>query len=213
MATETESYPATLDIDYPDKLDRVSTLFRLVLSIPILVLISVLDGSGLDSFTLKSGEQVYTYGTSFALALSAATALMIVFRQRYPKWWFDFALEFNRFASRVGAYLFLLTDKYPSTVETQTVHLDLKYPDVKRDLQWWMPLVKWFLAIPHYFVLAFLLIAACAVTVIAWFVILFTGKYPKDLFDFVVGVGRWCLRVQAYTSLLITDKYPPFSLK
>jgi hypothetical protein len=136
-----------------------------------------------------------------------------LFRQRYPRWWFDFNLELNRFSTRVSAYLFLLTDRYPSTVEEQSVHLDIVYPDAERDLNKWLPLVKWLLVVPHYVVLAALVLAAFGASVIAWFAILFTGRYPKGLFDFVVGVGRWSLRVGAYAFLLTTDKYPPFSLK
>jgi hypothetical protein len=138
---------------------------------------------------------------------------MIVFRMRYPRWWFDFALELERFSMRVAAYLFLLTDQYPSTVDQQNVHLDLDYPDVERDLNRWLPLVKWLLAIPHYIVLAILLAVALVVWVIAWFAILFTGTYPKGLFDYTVGVGRWGMRVAAYAFLLLTDTYPPFSLR
>jgi hypothetical protein len=137
---------------------------------------------------------------------------MILFRQRYPRWWFDFAREFVRFEARVGAYLALLTDRYPSTVEEQSVHLEIDYPDVKADLNRWLPLVKWLLAIPHYIVLFFLGILAIFAIIIAWFAILFTGTYPRGLFDYVVGVGRWALRVQAYVVLLVTDRYPPFSL-
>jgi hypothetical protein len=138
---------------------------------------------------------------------------MIVFRQKYPRWWFDFAREFARFGMRVGAYLALLTDRYPSTVEEQSVHLDIDYPDVERDLNRWLPMVKWFLAIPHYIVLAVLAVGAVFAIFIAWFAVLFTGRYPRGLFDYVVGVGRWGLRVQAYATLLVTDRYPPFSLK
>jgi hypothetical protein len=138
---------------------------------------------------------------------------MILFRQRYPRWWFNFNLELNRFTTRVGAYLFLLTDVYPSTEDEQSVHLDLKFPDVKEDLNRWLPLVKWLLAIPHYFVLFVLVLAAFVATIIAWFAILLTGTYPKSLFEFVVSVGRWGLRVSAYAFLLTTDIYPPFSLK
>ena len=145
--------------------------------------------------------------------LAAATALMIIFRQRYPRWWFDFSRELTRFGYRVCAYLFLLTDQYPSTVEEQAVHLEIDYPDAANDLNRWMPLVKWFLAIPHYVVLAFLAIGVWFAGVVAWFAILFTGQYPRGLFDFVVGVGRWGLRVSAYASLLVTDRYPPFSLR
>jgi uncharacterized protein DUF4389 len=136
---------------------------------------------------------------------------MIVFRMRYPRWWFDFARELTRFGARVGAYLALLTDRYPSTVEEQSVHLEIDYPDVDRDLNRWLPLVKWLLAIPHYIVLTVLWLAVVAVVVIAWFAILIAGRYPRSLFDFVVGVGRWTLRVIAYAFLLITDRYPPFT--
>jgi hypothetical protein len=138
---------------------------------------------------------------------------MILFRQRYPRWWFDFNLELNRFYTRVEAYLLFLTDTYPSTVDKQSVHLNIEYPNVKKDLKRWMPLVKWFLAIPHYVVLLILSVGAIFATILAWFAILFTGRYPKDLFDFVVGVNRWSLRVSAYAFLLVTDQYPPFSLK
>ena len=141
-----------------------------------------------------------------------ATLLMILFRQRYPRWWFDFALELARFGARVGAYVVLLTDQYPSTVEEQSVHLELDYPDVERDLNRWLPLVKWLLAIPHFIVLFVLSVLAFFAVVAAWFAILFTGRFPRALFDFVVGVGRWWLRVEAYAILLVTDRYPPFSL-
>ena len=138
---------------------------------------------------------------------------MILFRQRYPRWWFDFARELARFSARVGAYFVLLTDEYPSTVEEQSVHLEIDYPDVERDLNRWLPLVKWLLAIPHFLVLIVLSVVAFFAVVAAWFAILFTGRYPRGLFDFVVGVGRWWLRVEAYAILLVTDRYPPFSLQ
>ena len=192
MTTETPGrpYAATLAIDYPEQpLDRLTTFFRLIWIIPIVILQSL----------LSSG-------------VALATALMIVFRESYPRWWFDFARETTRLGARVGAYGALMTDRYPSTVDEQSVHLELRYPDVAQDLNRWMPLVKWFLAIPHYIVLWFLWIAAVVAIVIAWFAILFTGSYPRGLFNFVVGVGRWTLRVAAYTALLVTDEYPPFSL-
>ena len=142
-----------------------------------------------------------------------ATLLMILFRQRYPRWWFDFARELTRFEARVGAYIALLTDKYPSTVEEQSVHLEIDYPDAKNGLNRWMPLIKWFLAIPHYIVLAFLAVGVVFSVILAWFAILISGQYPKGLFDYVVGVSRWGLRVSAYAFILVTDKYPPFSLQ
>ena len=213
MATKSESYPAKLNIDYPKKLDRVSSFFRLIWSIPIMVIAGLLTSSGATTYTNEAGKVVVQNSGGIAGALFTATALMILFRQRYPKWWFNFNLELNRFTTRVGAYLFLLTDKYPSTEDEQTVHLHIEYPDVKKDLNSGMPLVKWFLAIPHYVVLTILVIGVVFATIIAWFSILFTGKYPKSLFEYVVGVGRWGLRVTAYAFLLTTDKYPPFSLK
>jgi hypothetical protein len=211
------SYPARLDIDYPETLDRTSTLLRLFYLIPIAIIIGLLSGGGNTTTVVmnEAGEVVkrsYDATSGLAAGLAAATALMIVFRQRYPRWWFDFVREFTRFSARVGAYAGLLTDHYPSTVEEQSVHLEIEYPNVEQDLNRWMPLVKWFLAIPHYIVLAFLFIGSFFAVVIAWFAILISGQYPRSLFDFVVGVTRWCLRVQAYAFLLVTDKYPPFSL-
>ena len=206
-------YPARLEIDYPQQLNRVTTAFRLILVIPIAIVLGILSNSGTDTFENADGEWVTTTGTSILGALFTVTLLMILFRQRYPRWWFDFALELNRFSARVGAYVALLTDEYPSTVEQQRVHLEFDYPgDVERDLNRWLPLVKWFLVIPHAIILFFLWIGAFFVVIVAWFAILFTGHYPRGLFDFVVGVGRWSLRVYAYAFLLITDRYPPFAL-
>lgn len=185
-------YPARLEVDYPERLDRFTTFFRVIWIIPICVI-----------WGLLAGSQWFW----------VAPALMIVFRVRYPRWWFDFSRELTRFGARVGAYFFLLTDHYPSTTEEQTVHVEIDYPDAERELNRWLPLVKWLLAIPHFVVLGVLWAVAALVWVIAWFAILFTGRYPRSLFGFVVGVGRWTLRVQAYAFLLVTDRYPPFSLK
>jgi len=212
MPTKNKPYPAALEIDYPVSLNRVTTLFRLILAIPIVIIVAFLAATGSSEYVDEAGQVVSQNSGGIVAGLFAATALMIIFRQRYPRWWFDFNLELNRFTTRVGAYLILLTDTYPSTVEAQSVHLTLGYPNVKRDLNRWLPLVKWFLAIPHYVALIFLSIAAVFATIFAWFAILFTGRYPKDLFDFVVGVSRWNLRVAAYAFLLTTDEYPPFSL-
>ncbi len=222
MIAETKSpeYPARLQVDYPEKLDRLTTFFRLVWVIPIAIILGLLSGAGQTInhtvYLNAAGEVVKrTQESSGALAfsLAAATALMIIFQQRYPRWWFDFARELTRFQARVGAYLTLLTDRYPSTVEEQSVHLDIDYPEVKTDLNRWYPLFKWLFAIPHYIVLAFLSVGAFFAVIFAWFAILFTGSYPRGLFDFVVGVGRWQLRVAAYAWLLVTDRYPPFSLQ
>lgn len=218
MVTQSLPYPARLNIDYPGSLNRVSTLFRLIWAIPIVVILALLTATASDTVTVitDSGEvvsRITTTGLGIAGGLFVATMLMIVFRQRYPRWWFDFSLALNRFSNRVGAYMGLLTDRYPSTEAEQSVHLDLDYPNVEQDLSRWMPLVKWLLAIPHYIVLAVLSVGAVFAIVIAWFAILITGRYPRALFDYVVGVGRWALRVQAYSTLLITDRYPPFSLR
>ena len=212
MATEPETYAARLQIDYPEQLDRVTTFFRLIWTIPIGIILALLAATGDIETLTATGERVSADAGGIAAGLAGATALMIVFRQRYPRWWFDFARELVRFSTRVGAYLVLLTDQYPSTVEAQSVHLEIDYPDVEQDLNRWLPLVKWFLVIPHVIVLVVLAIIAFFAVVFAWFAILLTGRYPKGLFDFVVGVGRWGLRVQAYAFLLVTDRYPPFSL-
>lgn len=213
-------YAARLEIDYAENLNRLDTFFRLLWIIPIAVILALISGTGetvTNTVILnESGEIVKrTQETASGLVsgLAAATALMIIVRQRYPRWWFDFARELTRFGYRVGAYACLLTDQYPSTVEEQAVHLEIDYPDAEKDLNRLMPLVKWFLAIPHYVVLAFLAVGVVFVWIIAWFAILFTGRYPKGLFDYVVGVGRWGLRVGAYAFLLVTDRYPPFSLR
>jgi hypothetical protein len=212
MTNTTGSYPARLDIDYPGELDRVTTFFRLIWIIPIGLLYYVLSAAASWTIVTDTGETISRSTGGIATGLALATMLMIVFRQRYPRWWFDFAKEFTRFGMRVGVYLFLMTDQYPSTVEEQSVHLELDYPDVEKDLNRWLPLVKWLLAIPHYIVLVFLVIGAFFVWIIAWFAILFTGRFPQSLFDYMVGVGRWGLRVEAYAFLMLTDDYPPFSL-
>ena len=197
MIAQPESYPARLEVDYPEQLNRLTTLLRIIWIIPILVILVLLTG----------GEE------GVAAGLTIATALMIVVRQRYPRWWFDFARELTRFEGRLTAYLAFLTDQYPSTVDEQSVHIEIDYPDVEQDLNRWLPLVKWLLAIPHYIVLIVLALFAVIAVIVAWFAILITGRYPRGLFDFVVGVMRWALRVQAYAFLLVTDRYPPFSLR
>ena len=212
MVTQQPPYAARLDIDYPDKLDRFTTFFRLIWIIPIGIILSLLSAVGSWTVVTETGETISRSTGGIAAGLFAATMLMIVFRERYPRWWFDFAREFARFAARVVAYFFLLTDQYPSTVDEQSVHLEIDYPDVEQDLNRWLPLVKWLLVIPHLFVLFALGLVAMIMVVIAWFAILFTGRYPRGLFDYVVGVFRWGLRVEAYALLLVTDQYPPFSL-
>lgn len=209
---ETTPYAARLEIDYPERMDRLTTFFRLIWAIPILVILAVLTDPGTSRYATAAGTVVES-GGGITAGLFIATVLMIVFRQRYPRWWFDFAVELARFGARVTAYLLLLTDRYPSTVDAQSVHLEVIYPEVERDLNRWLPLIKWLLALPHYIVLSVLAVAVVLVTIVAWFIVLVTARYPRGLFDFVVGVGRWATRVWAYAFLLVTDAYPPFSLK
>jgi hypothetical protein len=213
MTAARTPHAASLTVDYPERLDRLSTFLRVLWAVPIFILLSLLTATGNETVITETGETIASSGGGILAGLFVATALMIAIRVRYPRWWFDFARELTRFGARVGSYLALLTDRYPSTVEEQSVHLEIDYPEVERDLNRWLPLVKWLLAIPHYVVLFCLIIGAIIAIVIAWFAILITGRYPKPLFDHVVGVGRWSLRVNAYAFLLATDRYPPFSLK
>jgi hypothetical protein len=202
------SYPVQFDIDFPDRpLDRLTTAFRIFVVIPILIVIGALSGGSFHT----ASSQATTYMAGGGGLLFLPPLLMILFRQKYPRWWFDWNLNVLRFSSRVTAYLALLDDHYPSTDEEQAVHLDFPYPDA-RQMNRWLPLVKWLLAVPHYIVLFFLAIGAVVVVIIAWFAILFTGRYPRSLFDFVVGVLRWGNRVTAYAFVLVTDQYPPFRL-
>jgi hypothetical protein len=201
-----DPYAVRFAVDYPEgELNRVTSFFRVFVAIPILVVLATVSGGSL-AFGGNRGVAV-AGGVLFAAPL-----LLIVFRQKYPRWWFDWNIQLLRFENRVGAFLLLLRDEYPATDDEQAVHLEIDYPDVPRDLNRWLPLVKWFLAIPHFIVLVFLTLAAIVVAVIAWFAILFTGRYPRWAFDFVVGVMRWHNRVFGYAFVLVTDRYPPFRL-
>jgi hypothetical protein len=213
---ELSRYPVTLDIQYPDRdLNRLTTLFRCIMIIPAGVILALLTGpawgwsAGEPEWTSHSWRAIFATGTF----LFAPLVLMILFRRTYPRWWFDWNLNITRFSARVGAYAALLTDEYPSTEREQSVRIEIPYPDAGKDLLPGLPLVKWFLAIPHWFILFFLAIAAGFCVFISWFAILFTGRYPRPFFDFVVGVARWALRAGAYAFLLVTDVYPPFSLR
>jgi hypothetical protein len=205
-----DQYPVQFSVEYPDRdLDRLMTAFRIIVAIPILIVLGAI-GSGWGSWGGGgNGEWVAAGGGGI---LFFPTLLMIVFRQKYPRWWYDWNLELLRFQNRVAVYVGLMDDRYPSTDERQSVSLEFPYPDAKQGLNRWLPLVKWFLAIPHYIVLVFLGLAAIVCVIIAWFAILFTGRYPRELFDFVVGVMRWGNRVAGYAFVLVTDQYPPFRL-
>ncbi len=203
MDSTPSPYPLTFDVDYPETLDRWTTAFRIILAVPLLILLGILGSSTV-------GARAVLLGSTSVLFLP--TVALLVLRHKYPRWWFDFALNLIRLEARITAYVFLLRDEYPSVDDDQHVHLDVPYPDAPAELNRWMPLVKWLLAIPHYIVLIALDIAAVVVAIIAWFAILFTGRYPESMFRFVVNVFRWSLRVSAYAFLLTTDRYPPFQL-
>jgi hypothetical protein len=206
-------YPIQFSVDYPDRpLNRLSTFFRIFAAIPILIVLGTVSG-GTYSFDWGGSNEASTTFAAAGGLLVLAPLLMILFRRKYPRWWFEWNLELLRFTNRVSLYVFaLMDDRYPSTDEQQSVHLDFPYPDAERDLNRWLPLVKWLLAIPHYIVLIFLYIAAFFVVIFAWFAILFTGRYPRSLFEYVEGVVRWHNRVAGYAFLMVTDRYPPFSL-
>jgi len=207
-----DEYPVRLAVDYPDRdLNRLTTAFRLFTIIPIAIVLATIGG---DSGAWRGGGDT---GTTIAVGgtglLVLPPLLMILVRQKYPRWWFDWNLQLLRFTNRVGVYLALMDDRYPSTDEEQSVRLDFGYPDAKGQLNRWLPLVKWFLAIPHYIVLAVLYLGALVVVIVAWFAILFTGRYPRGIFDYVEGVIRWHNRVVGYAFILVTDQYPPFRLR
>jgi hypothetical protein len=198
-----DPYPVDLSVDYEGgERNRLTVGLRIFTVIPIAVVLSVL-----------TAQSSYGYwGIGAGGMLFFPTLLMLLFRNKYPGWWFDWNLNLVRFANRVVAYFFILRDDYPSTDEEQAVHVSLPDPRGGGALNRWLPLVKWFLAIPHYFVLAFLYIAALLLSIVGWFIVLFTGRYPQSFHDFIVGLMRWSVRVQAYSILLVTDRYPPFQL-
>src|ERR1700686_5070545 len=202
------NYPVQFDVDYPSRpLHRLTTAFRFLIAIPIVVVLTMLSGATFNDSDNSARNSLVIGGAAVFVPL----VLMLVFRQKYPRWWFDWNVNLLRFSNRVTAYLALLDDRYPSTDEEQAVHLNLDYPDAHQ-LNRWLPLVKWFLAIPHYIVLFFLGIGAVVAVIVAWFVIVFTGRYPESLFRYVVGVLRWSNRVTSYAFLLVTDQSPPFRL-
>ena len=206
-----DAYPVQFSVEFPDrKLNRLTSALRIFTVIPIAIVWGTI-GDASSNWSSVSGHAT-TVSLSGGGLLFAAPLLMIVFRQKYPRWWFDWNLELLRFTNRVGVYLALMDDTYPATDEQQAVRVDFGYPDAKEDLNRWLPLVKWLLAIPHYVVLFFLYIGAVVAVVMAWFAILFTGRYPEGIFNYVEGVIRWANRVAGYALILVTDEYPPFRL-
>jgi hypothetical protein len=204
-------YPLTYSVDYPDRsLNRLTTALRIFTIIPIAILAAALEGGSFGASVGGSGARYAGGGIGI---LVIPVLLMLLFRKKYPRWWYDWNLQLTRFTNRIAVYFALMDDHYPATDEQQAVRLNFPYPDAERDLSRGLPLVKWLFAIPHYIVLVFLTIAALIAAILAWFAILFTGRYPRSLFAFIEGVLRWHNRVAAYAFLLITDRYPPFSLQ
>ena len=207
-----DEHPVRFSVDYPDRpLDRLTTAFRIFTAIPIAIVGASIGGYA-SSGSYDAGSDAPTIVIGGTGLLFLPPLLMILFREKYPRWWYEWNLELLRFTNRIGTYLALMNDRYPSTDERQWVQLDFPYPDAKRDLNRWLPLVKWLLAIPHYIVLSLLYLAVLIVVIVAWFAILFTGRYPRGIFEFVEGVIRWHNRVVGYALILVTDRYPPFSL-
>jgi len=207
-----EDHPVRFSVEYPDRpLNRLTSALRVFTAIPIAIVLASIGGYTSGEYDASGETSTVVIGGTGLLFLPPL--LMIVFREKYPRWWYDFNLELLRFVNRVGTYMALMSDRYPSTDEQQWVHLEFPYPDARTDLNRWLPLVKWLLAIPHYIVLAFLYLAVLIVVIVAWFAILFTGRYPRGMFDFVEGVIRWHNRVVGYAYILVTDRYPPFSLR
>src|SRR6266540_5356972 len=200
MAMQQAAYPVQFSVDYPDRpLNRLTTAFRIFVAIPILIVLGAVSG-GTWQWSNARGTTAAAAGAGGLLFFGPL--LMILFRQKYPRWWFDWNLELQRFSNRVGVYLALMNDSYPSTDDHQWVRLDYVYPDAATDLNRWLPLVKWLLAIPHYIVLFFLDIAAFFVLIVTWFAIVFTGRYPRGIFDFIEGLFRWHNRVVGYAFTL-----------
>ena len=209
MGGGSSDYPVQLSVDYQGARNRLSVLLRIILAIPILV-VGAFIGGYFDTGSPELNEAMLPISVGGVLFIGPL--LMIVFRKKYPKWWFDWNLELSRFTLRVSAFLLVLRDEYPSTDEEQSAHLQIEYPNAETDLNRIFPIFKWLLAIPHFIILAVLWILVIPVTILAWLLILVTGQYPQAMFEFVVGVLRWSNRVGAYAFLLTTDRYPPFRL-
>jgi len=184
------AYPFVFDVEYPQKLSRLSTLARLILAIPQLLII-------------------YALGTVVGIVTLIAF-FAILFTRRYPKGLFELVVSFNRWIANVYAYVTLLRDEYPP-FSTDPGRYPVSYEvDYAEKLSRWLIFVKWFLVLLHQFFLYFLGLFAFLAAVIAWFAILITGRFPRSLFNYIVGVMRWYLRVGVYSSLL-RDEFPPFS--
>lgn len=186
------SYPVTYSVEYPEELSRWLIFVKWLLAIPHLLIL----------YALGVATGVVTFIAFF----------VILFTKRYPREFFDFVVNVNRWTENVYAYVFLLRDEYPPFSWQRgryAVTYEVAYPE---ELSRWLIFVKWLLAVPHYIVLFFLFIGQGLALLVAFFAILFTKRIPEELFRFVVGVDRYRVRVNAYVNLL-RDEYPPFSVQ
>jgi len=191
MGMAAPAYPVTFNVEYPERLSRWLIFVKWLLAIPHFLILGVFGYL----------VQLTTFISWFA----------ILFTARYPRSLFGLAVMYFRWNARVTAYVALLRDEYPpfgGSSPEYPVRFDVEYPEKLSRL---LIFVKWLLAIPHILILGLLGILGIVVYVIGWFAILFTGRFPRSLFDFLVGIGRWSLRVNAYYWLM-RDEYPPFSL-
>jgi hypothetical protein len=204
-------YPVRLWMEYPERLSRLSTFFRLLLAIPVFIFVALLSGGSVDA---QQWDPDQTQNTGVAASSVIGGVLLaiwitILLRRNIPRWLFDFYVAVQRFSYRALAYFALLIDKYPAFEGNWYLQYWVDYPE--RPSRWKVLFWKLITSIPHFFILIFLSIAAAIVVFIAWFAILFTAKFPRGMHDFVVGVLRWYARVHAYFASL-TDAFPPFSL-
>ena len=170
---EAAPYPVTFEAVYPERLSRLSTFFRLLLSIPVLI------------FGSHWGYQCGPAGLAGHPGAGPHPAMAVYFQ-----------VALNRWFNRTSGYLLLLTDRYPPFEGDWVISYEVRYPE--RLARWKLLFWKVITAIPHFIILLFLGLGAMIVTVIAWFFILFAGRYPRGLFEYVAGVMRWSARVQAY---------------
>jgi len=184
--------------------NRTSALFRLILVVPIAIFVAAFTPSvaGLDSGDMNSLNAGF-----FALPV----ALAIVFRQVYPSYLLSFNEALLSLQTRVNAYVCLLTDEYPSIEDNDVVSVTFPEVDAKA-LNRWLPLVKWFLAIPLYVVGIVYIFYGLFLTGCAWISILFSGNFPEFCAEGIVGVIAYWNRVVGYALVLVTDEYPTFSL-
>ena len=180
--------------------NRVTALFRIILVVPMAIFVASFAPNW------SNNSDSWTIGL-----LILPVALAIVFRQVYPSYLLTFNEALLSLQTRVDAYVLLLTDEYPSIEDNDVVSVTFPEVDAK-SLNRWLPLVKWFLAIPLYLVGIAYIIYAAFLTLFAWFSILFTGNYPEFCAEGVVGTIAYWNRVVGYALVLVTDEYPSFSL-